>query len=1735
MFSAFTVGQFVKGIYDANIGLLKLQKAMLFQTGTMEDAHKATDEFIHITDSLGLSLSESMESYGRFAISAKASGLDLKQTNDVYKSIGTALQVVGADSHQTTLSFFALTEMLQKGTVHSKEFNRQLGQQIPGNAVIGAQALSHLMGRFVSVAEFFQLMQKNQIDSAQFVPEYAKAVSAMYTPLLGLVKMRPDAALNSLKSAFMLFAQGVGNGGFMGSLSKGLTDLHDKIIITKDGVESLTPAAQHLAETMGKNLANLIHGLTEGIGFMASHIDELVMGLKGMLGLKVASTFLEWNAKADAMAASTAKQAQATMALAQAKKAEAVAAREAAAAEAMSAAAATAGNAGFNLSAASKTGFFSRFARATPAATTLIASEAAAGEAATYFGGSALGKGGAAAAMEAEMARRAALQPRGMFGSLSGAAGMTSGNLTGPMMGIAGSRAAFGAASGADIIKVEQAVAKSAFSFKAVGEAAVGMGSALGGFARGGLKLAADGIMGFGKMLPGIGTIAIAAAVGLAVFSDTITEFKTKAGNAVKVGDIVSGFFDSIGKSVGKWFSTMTGGLVGFDGQTVEWGKLVAIFLASVETVAGTLFGAASALGQVLGTLIANILTMVIDVGKAGSRLMHGDLKGAAGALGSAPGQIADQWKGVGKLLADDFRLSNPFQNMQDILAGAANAADKRGNATAADIGQTKVYQDAEEKLAISQKQMADEQTRGEIEQINRRIAMSDTGIPKIEDLLAKIDESAKNQTSAVTSTAQAASATATAAQAAAASAKGTGGNIPAATGPLANAIYKAAADKGVDPGLLMRIAYKESGYRMDAAPRDANGKLASSAVGPFQITEGTAKLLGMDASLRTDAMASAQAAAQLLKINGSFLQAKLGREATGGELYGAHVLGAGGGVKLAKMAEDKPQAIAADAFKVEANNNPGLFYADSKHKTGALTAAQVMGRMNAVGGSSTGLTGKMLTPATETDAESLISKFDTATSQYQKLIGQHNPAQEALSQYNEFVLSIQKLTETQAAMRAKNPDLKAFIKTDEVKAEADRLKKLAEDASNPFAKTARQDANDAQVMEMRAKGLSDEADFQAKLNGLVEQGYKATILDTAANRDSMKAAKDRRDLLQSQLDVTTALNEATIAKIGRTGNAFDAGLASRIKIDPGKTYAQAVQDAKDNGSYANLVKAEQAREGERRAGVVAAKGSEISEATATARLDPSTKAYRENFKAYLKDITGVQSDSLDIIAAHASAADVALAKSYADMKQKLENPPGFQKWADSLEPLSKRMEDIKANFAEGLSGAITDALSGDKVDWQGLMKSTMKQVLKAQVDTAMGGVIGFLTGKKPQKPEDIATAAANVQATASDSFSTGVQSFSGAVDAFSQAVDAAATAAAAPAGGSGFGAGAANDNGFGFGSPGAFAANDNGGDFLNGSAGFDPSTLASLGFGGGDAGGYSPMDVMSNDLGIVDQSAMLNPDLISTGVPDFTGASGGGAGGLGGLLSSLGGGGKGGGLMSGLMGAAGIGSVLYNLFHKKKEAYATPPPINGVIGESRPVNVTGREIAAHGNPIGMLLSTAVSMAGGAGFGAPGGNLTSFLGSGGGMGSGGGIGSWLGRMFGGGAGGGMGGGGGLSSLFSMIGGMFSEGGYSNKPVGTRVMSMHAWRDAPHYSEGTSNTSGGMPAILHPNEAVIPLSRGRSIPVDLGDHAMGGNHTSMNTNITVIAPNPDAFRQSRGSIQRQTNRDMKRAAARNLTA
>jgi hypothetical protein len=165
-------------------------------------------------------------------------------------------------------------------------------------------------------------------------------------------------------------------------------------------------------------------------------------------------------------------------------------------------------------------------------------------------------------------------------------------------------------------------------------------------------------------------------------------------------------------------------------------------------------------------------------------------------------------------------------------------------------------------------------------------------------------------------------------------------------------AIEQASAATGVDFSLLVETARRESSFNPSArAP-------TSSATGLFQFIESTwletvrrhggKHGLGVYASqiehangrtfvsdpqvrqqildLRYDPELSARMGAELAKDNAAALTRRLDRAPSAGEIYAAHVLGAGGAARLIAAAEEGAPS-AADLFPREAAANRWLFY----------------------------------------------------------------------------------------------------------------------------------------------------------------------------------------------------------------------------------------------------------------------------------------------------------------------------------------------------------------------------------------------------------------------------------------------------------------------------------------------------------------------------------------------------------------------------------------------------------------------------------------------------------------------------------------------------------------------------------------------------------------------------------------------------------------------------------------
>jgi hypothetical protein len=189
-------------------------------------------------------------------------------------------------------------------------------------------------------------------------------------------------------------------------------------------------------------------------------------------------------------------------------------------------------------------------------------------------------------------------------------------------------------------------------------------------------------------------------------------------------------------------------------------------------------------------------------------------------------------------------------------------------------------------------------------------------------------------------------------------------------------ALERASAATGVDFTVLAETARRESSFNARArAP-------TSSATGLFQfiestwfdmvrrhgaehglgdaarqiaVVDGKPRVADDDArrailALRNDPELSARMAGELARENAAALEARIGRAPTAGEVYAAHVMGAGGAARLIDAAA-RGAPDAAALFPREAAANPWLFRGE-----GAPRSAQdLLARLNIAGEAVTG------------------------------------------------------------------------------------------------------------------------------------------------------------------------------------------------------------------------------------------------------------------------------------------------------------------------------------------------------------------------------------------------------------------------------------------------------------------------------------------------------------------------------------------------------------------------------------------------------------------------------------------------------------------------------------------------------------------------------------------------------------------------------------------------------------
>ncbi len=257
----------IKNVFELTKTFDGLSFALERIRGDMEGAIDSQAFLLDITTRFGAELVSTTNRWIKFLAAAKQSGLTLKDTEDIFRSMTKAAGVLGLKTDELTGIYLALEQMLSKGKVTTEELRRQLGERLPGAMGIMAASIG------VTISALDKMLKKGEILSAEVLPNFAKAVELAY----GIETIEKVdtlvAAQNRVTTAWQNFVQ---------------TVISDSSLL-RQAFDAIAAFIDDVGIAFGGNQAKIVEATRVAnlsiVGMYNSHFKELAEQQLGQVGL----------------------------------------------------------------------------------------------------------------------------------------------------------------------------------------------------------------------------------------------------------------------------------------------------------------------------------------------------------------------------------------------------------------------------------------------------------------------------------------------------------------------------------------------------------------------------------------------------------------------------------------------------------------------------------------------------------------------------------------------------------------------------------------------------------------------------------------------------------------------------------------------------------------------------------------------------------------------------------------------------------------------------------------------------------------------------------------------------------------------------------------------------------------------------------------------------------------------------------------------------------------------------------------------------------------------------------------------------------------------------------------------------------------------------------------------------------------------------------------------------------
>jgi tape measure domain-containing protein len=240
---------------------------------------KSKDEFnyiVGVANKLGVSVESIIKQYGRLAAALKSVDTTGQMTRQVFEAISAASSVLHMKGYETNLLFNALEQSVSKGKVSLEEFQRQLGNKLPGAMRMAAEAMN------MTQAEFRSAVTKGSLDVNEVVIKLATQIKKEYGDASQIAAEMFTGQMMRMQNAITQLYVTIGQSGAIDGLTKiakAVTGLFSDPEVGKVFGEALYKLFSDIADWISKITSSDIKDFFDGLSGIIDAFSIIVKSI----------------------------------------------------------------------------------------------------------------------------------------------------------------------------------------------------------------------------------------------------------------------------------------------------------------------------------------------------------------------------------------------------------------------------------------------------------------------------------------------------------------------------------------------------------------------------------------------------------------------------------------------------------------------------------------------------------------------------------------------------------------------------------------------------------------------------------------------------------------------------------------------------------------------------------------------------------------------------------------------------------------------------------------------------------------------------------------------------------------------------------------------------------------------------------------------------------------------------------------------------------------------------------------------------------------------------------------------------------------------------------------------------------------------------------------------------------------------------------------------------------------